>query len=104
VFVTNGGQPFYSSNFDFHYKVTVPKIEITDTTGSGDSFVAGIVYSWHHKLAFQDQLSFASAVGVNNAKVLNTCSVEKDDIDDTLNKIIIEPVGKKIKITNDKSD
>jgi 1-phosphofructokinase family hexose kinase len=104
VFITNGSHPFYSSNFDFHYKVTVPKIEVADSTGSGDSFVGGIVYSWHNKLAFQEQLAFASAVGVSNAKVLNTSSVEKDEVDDIINMIIIEPVGKRMKIINDKTN
>ncbi len=104
AFITNGSKPFYSSNFDFHYKVTVPKIEVADSTGSGDSFVGGIVYGWHNKLTFQEQLDFASAVGVSNAKVLDTSSVEKEDMVDILNLINIEPVGKKIKIINDKPD
>jgi 1-phosphofructokinase family hexose kinase len=104
VFITSSNKPFYSSNFDFHYKVTVPKIEVADSTGSGDSFVAGIAYGWHNKLAFQEQLALASAIGVCNAKTLDTSSVEKDDVNDMINLIIIEPVGKKLKIIDDKPD
>jgi len=104
VYITSGDEPFYSSNFDFHYKVTVPKIEVADSTGSGDSFVAGIAYGWHNKLAFKEQLALASAIGVCNAKTFDTSSVDKDEVDDMLNMIIIEPVGKKLKIIDDKPD
>jgi len=104
VYITNGCKPFYSSNFDFHYKVTVPKIEAMDSTGSGDSFVAGITCGWHNKLAFEEQLALASAIGICNAKTLDTSSVEKDDVDKILNKIIIKPVGKRLKIISDKPD
>lgn len=104
VFLTDCSNQIYSSNFDFHYKVTVPKIEVADSTGSGDSFVAGIAYSWHNKLAFEEQLALASAIGVCNAKTLDTSSVEKNDVYDILNSITIESIGKKLKIINDKPD
>jgi fructose-1-phosphate kinase PfkB-like protein len=104
AFITDGNYPFYSSNFDFHYKVTVPKIDVADSTGSGDSFVAGIAYSWHRKLAFVQQLGFASALGVCNAKTLDTCEVEKAEADSQSNSIVIEQVGKKLKLLNDKPD
>ena len=104
VFLTDGSNPIYSSNFDFHYKATLPKIEVIDSTGSGDSFVAGIAYGWHNKLTFEEQLAFAAAVGVCNTKTLETSSVEKNDVNDVLNLITIEHVGKKLKIINDKPD
>jgi 1-phosphofructokinase family hexose kinase len=104
TYLTNGDKPFYSSNFDFHYKITVPKIETADSTGSGDSFVAGIVYGWRNKITFEQQLAFASAVGVRNAETFETCTVEKDEAESILNSVIIEPVGKKLKIINDKPD
>ncbi|HEY6626877.1 MAG TPA: PfkB family carbohydrate kinase, partial [Ignavibacteriaceae bacterium] len=44
AYITDSGNPFYASNFDFHYKVSPPKIKVVDSTGSGDAFVAGIVY------------------------------------------------------------
>lgn len=104
VFLTDGSNPIYSSNFDFHYKATLPKIEVADPTGSGDSFVAGIAYGWHNKLTFEEQLAFAAAIGVCNAKTLETSSVQMDDVNDVLNLITIEHVGKKLKIINDKPD
>ncbi|MBT8381376.1 MAG: 1-phosphofructokinase, partial [Ignavibacteria bacterium] len=104
AFITDGNKPFYSSNFDFHYKTVVPKIDVADSTGSGDSFLAGIVYGWYNKLTYEQQLAFASALGVCNAKTFDTSAIERKEAELILNSIIIEPVGKKLKIINDKPD
>jgi 1-phosphofructokinase family hexose kinase len=104
AFITDGSKPFYSSNFDFHYKVTVPKIEVADSTGSGDSFVAGVAYGWHNKLTFEEQLAFATALAVKNAETFSTSSVGKYRTKSIFNLIGIDPVGKKLKLINDKPD
>jgi len=102
VFLTNGENSFYSSNFDFHYKVTVPKIAVIDPTGSGDAFTSGIVYGWHHQLTFTDQLVFATSLGTANAGVFDVCKVPKAQADSFTGKIKPEAVGKKMKVINDK--
>jgi len=104
AFITDGPQPFYSSNFDFHYKVTVPEIAGADSTGSGDSFVAGTAYGWHNKLTFEQQLVFAAALGVCNAGTFETSEVEKPDAVKMSRNIYFEPVGKKLKLINDTPD
>lgn len=104
AYLTDGPNPFYSSNFDFHYKAALPQIEAVDSTGSGDSFVAGLAYGWHNKLTFQQQLLFASALGVCNAKTFYTSEVDKADALSMSGNIYFEPVGKKLKIINDKPD
>lgn len=104
AFVTAGDKPYYSSNFDFHYKVTVPKIQVADATGSGDAFVAGVAYGWHNKIALEQQLRLASALGVCNAQSFDTCSVDLKDVESNVKDISIQPVGKKIKIIDDKAD
>ncbi len=43
VFLTNGSNNFYASNFNYIYKIKPLKIQDMDSTGSGDSFVAGII-------------------------------------------------------------
>ena len=102
AYITNAAKPFYASNFDFHYKVTLPEISAVDSTGSGDAFVAGLVYGWHNKLTFNEQLRFASALGVCNATSLEVCDVDLKDAKSVAAKIQIEAVGKKIKTINDK--
>ncbi len=74
TFLTDGANAFYSSNFDFHYKVAVPKITIADSTGSGDAFVSGIAYGWTKKRTFEQQLRLAVSLGICNAQSFETCS------------------------------
>jgi fructose-1-phosphate kinase PfkB-like protein len=104
TFLTDGENQFYSSNFDFHYKVTVPKIAVIDPTGSGDAFTSGIVYGWHHQLTFTDQLIFATSLGTANAGVFDVCKVPKAAADSFTGKIKPEAVGKKMKVINDKPE
>jgi len=104
AFLTDGDIPFYSSNFDFHYKVAAPKIAIVDPTGSGDAFTSGIVYGWHHQVTFMEQLIFATSLGTVNAGVFDVCKVPKTAADQFTGKIKPEAVGKKMKVINDKPE
>jgi tagatose 6-phosphate kinase len=94
AFITDGGNSFYASNFDFHHKVTPPKIDTVDSTGSGDAFIAGIVYCWHNKSTFKQQLRFATAIGALNAKSFDVCQVELADANSLTEEIKIEAIGK----------
>ena len=101
VHLTDEGHNFYSSNFDFHYKISVPKIDVVDSTGSGDSFVAGIAHGWHRNLTFKEQVKLAVSLGVANAKSFEVSNVGKDETTDLLNFVEITSIGKKIKIIDD---
>lgn len=101
AFITDAEKPFYGSNFDFHYKVSLPKIDAADSTGSGDAFTAGIIYGWHEKFTFEQQLRFASALGVCNAKSFEVCVSQKQDAELIVEQIKIISIGKKLKQTND---
>jgi len=100
-FITDGEKPIYAANFDFHYKVNIPKITPVDPTGSGDAFTAGVAYGWHSKITFKDQLALATAIGICNAGSMDTCEVSKDEALKLSKEIEIIPVGKKTKIIDD---
>ena len=102
VYITNAGEPFYASNFDFHYKVTLPEINPVDSTGSGDAFVAGIVFGWHNKLNFDQQIRLASGLGACNAKSVEVCDVDIQDANSFAEKIQVEGIGKRLKGIDDK--
>ena len=104
TFLTDGENQFYSSNFDFHYKVAVPKITAIDPTGSGDAFTSGIVYGWHHQITFIEQLILATSLGTANAGMFDVCRVPKTSADEFTGKIKPEAVGKKMKVINDKPE
>lgn len=100
-FLTDGANNAYSSKFDFHYKIISPKISVTDSTGSGDAFTAGIVYGLENSLIYDEFIKIAAALGSANAEVWETCSVTKDQMQRHFEQIKVEPVGKKMKIIDD---
>ena len=101
AYVTDGAKTFYASNFDFHYKVTPPQINSVDSTGSGDAFVAGLIFGWHNKLTFDQQLRFATALGALNSSSLEVCKVELKIAKSLSEKISIKAIGKKLKEIDD---
>ncbi len=97
VYLTDGSNPTYASNFDFHFKVENPEIKTVDPTGSGDSFTAGISYGWHKNLTFEDSLIFASSMGIVNASRIEISDVKLHEIDKYKNSVKLFPIGKKMK-------
>lgn len=102
AYITNGPDDSYASNFEFHYKVQNPKLHSIDSTGSGDAFVSGIVYSWHHNKTFLESLSIATALGAINSTRFDVCNVKPEEIEELKNEIQISSVGKKIKLIDDR--
>ncbi len=96
-FLTDGERNTYASNFEYHYKVENPVIEIYDSTGSGDCFVAGVAYSWHHNLTFEECLLNASSLGICNAKRYEVCNVRLAEAEEVRLLLKITSTGKKMK-------
>lgn len=96
-YLTDGENSFYAANFDYHYKVENPVINSIDSTGSGDSFVAGLVYSWHNNFSFEESLSMAVSLGALNASSFEVGNVKLSEIELIKEKVRISPVGKKMK-------
>jgi len=100
-FLTDGANYFFASKFDFIYKISFPSVESVDSTGSGDAFTAGIAYGLENSLVFDDFVKIATALGIANATKLETCKVDKHEYEKYLSDIVVEPVGKKMKIIDD---
>lgn len=101
VFLTDEGNEFYAQNFDYRYKIHPPKINLVDSTGSGDAFVAGIIYAWKNGYVFEEALRFATACGAKNAESFEVCDVSLEQANSLKEKVKIETVGKKMKIIDD---
>lgn len=101
AFVTDGPYTAYASKYDFHYKIIPPEISALDGTGSGDAFVAGLVYGIENSLVFDAFVKIAIALGAANASTLETCSVTHERMNELVDKVRIEPIGKKMKIIDD---
>ncbi len=100
-FITDGPGPAYAAKFDYIYKIESPQIEVVDATGSGDAFVAGIVYGMENSTVFEEMIKSSSALGVANATTQNTCAVSIELMEQYLDKITISTIGKKMKLIDD---
>lgn len=100
-FITDGNKDSYASKFDFKYKITPPKVNAMDATGSGDAFVSGIIYGFEKSMVFDDIFKFASAAGAANATSWETCNADIGLIDQIKRTVAVVPIGKKMKILND---
>lgn len=96
-FLTNGGEEFYSANFDYHYKIFPPKIKSADSTGSGDAFTAGIASGLYNDYVFEDYLRTAVKLGAVNASLIDVCNVTREQLDAFSHDVIVSPVGKILK-------
>ncbi len=101
VYLTNGDKNFYASNFNYFYKIEPVKINSIDTTGSGDSFVAGLTYSWLKQDVFEESLRLSTALAGCNAESFDVCRVPIDDAIKLKDEVKIFPIGKKIKLIDD---
>lgn len=97
IFLTNGNESSICSNFNYHYRINNPDIEAVDATGSGDSFCAGIIYGLHNNLTFEQSILTAASFGIANAVSPSTSNVVFKEAGIWKDKIIIEPIGKKMK-------
>lgn len=97
-YITNEGKVFYASNFDFHFKIIPPCLKAISSTGSGDSFTAGIVYGWHKDLTFEESLKLGTSLGAANAARFDVSNVTRKDCEELIPRVDIQTVGKKMKI------
>jgi 1-phosphofructokinase family hexose kinase len=101
AFITDGKKPTFAMKFGFVYKIINPTIDELDATGSGDAFTTGIAYGLDKSLVFDEFVSVASALGCANALRWDACNLSKDDYNAFVDKIEIQPIGKKMKLIDD---
>lgn len=101
TFITDGENDVYSSKFDFHYKTKPPVVESFNPIGSGDSFVSGILYGIERSLVYNDSLKLAVALGALNTQQFDAANVKLEDAEMLLEKIDVQPLGKKMKLIDD---
>ena len=72
------------------YDLKIPTIDLVNPTGSGDATVGGVAYALDNKLTTEEILRYAMASGVANAMEEAVGFVDKKNVDDIKNKIIIK--------------
>ncbi|MGL5656626.1 MAG: 1-phosphofructokinase family hexose kinase [Fusobacteriaceae bacterium] len=73
----DGALFLHNNNF---YKVTIPQVEIKNCVGSGDSTVAGFIYSVKNKFSIDEALKYSLACGTSNAMEDTTGKVDLNTI------------------------
>jgi len=91
--ITAGHESFYTINQGYVYKTTPPEIQCINSTGSGDAFMAGIIYGLHHNLPFEEILRWATACGAANATKFSVCDNEIRFVEAFLNKVKVEKLN-----------
>lgn len=100
-FLTDGRNEVYSSKFDFIFKTKPPVINYVNSLGSGDAFVAGIIYGLEKALVYNDFLKLSVALGALNAERLDAANIDKEKAEKLAEEIEVLPVGKKMKLIDD---
>jgi tagatose 6-phosphate kinase len=65
--LTNGPHTMYAADGNSIWKVTPPTVKTVNSTGSGDSLAAGILWQLTGGAAFEDGLRIGAAAGAANA-------------------------------------
>ncbi len=99
--ITDGDAPVYVNHFGFIYRVIPPKVKKIDETGSGDAFVAGLVYGLYRDEILTDTLKYAAAFGAANAAMAEVCEVRLEKAGEYFNLVEVETVGKKLNLMNE---
>jgi 1-phosphofructokinase family hexose kinase len=101
VYLTNEDKDIYAQNFDYIYKITPPKVDSVDSTGCGDAFVSGLIYGWKNGDVFEHSLKYSTALASINSTTFDVCNVEPNSFEYLIDNVIVETVGKKIKLIDD---
>lgn len=92
IIVSLGKDGAFAKHGNHFYKVDIPRIEIQNAVGSGDSTVAGITSALRAQKSDEDLLKHAMVLGMLNAQEKVTGHVNMDHYDDLFKQIKVKEV------------
>ena len=92
IIVSLGANGAFAKHWDTFYKVDIPKIQVVNPVGSGDSTVAGISSGLFHKESDQDLLKKANVLGMLNAQEKMTGHVNMSNYQTLFNQLTVKEV------------
>lgn len=92
VIVSLGSKGAFAKHKDTFYRVTIPKIDVVNPVGSGDSTVAGIASAYVSGVSDQDLLKKANVLGMLNAQEKQTGYVNLVNYEKLFNEIKVTEV------------
>src|SRR5699024_5705518 len=84
-----GSNGVFAKHKDKYYKVDIPKIQVVNPVGSGDSMIAGFASALINKATNEEILKKANTLGMLNAQETVTGYINLKNYDDLYNKIKI---------------
>lgn len=93
ILVSRGGNGGFAKIDQNYFEIKIPKIDVVNPVGSGDSTVAGISYSLEHGLSVEEMLKHAMLFGMLNALEDKTGYVNLANKDDIYPKINVEEIN-----------
>lgn len=92
IIVSLGADGAFAKHHDTFYKVDIPKIEVRNPVGSGDSTVAGIASGFANHEDDQALLTKANVLGMLNAQEKTTGHVNMANYDNLYQKLVVREV------------
>ena len=92
IIVSLGADGAFAKHGDTFYKVDIPKIQVVNPVGSGDSTVAGISSGLYHKEADEALLTKANVLGMLNAQEKMTGHVNMAHYDELYKQLHVRTV------------
>ena len=92
IIVSLGADGAFAKHWDTFYKVDIPKIQVVNPVGSGDSTVAGISSALSHQADDVSLLKKANVLGMLNAQEKMTGHVNVENYDGLYNQITVKEV------------
>ncbi len=88
--VTDGPRALYAATTEKRWKITPPRINSVNPTGSGDSMIAGMLYGYTHDWDTEKALRFGVAAGASNAQRWEVANSSLEDITALESQVTIE--------------
>lgn len=89
IVVTMGGEGGLVKYKNDFYNITIPKVNVVNPVGSGDSTVAGLAYGLDNNLEIDEIIKYGMGCGILNAMEEKTGYINIEKLDDIMRKIII---------------
>lgn len=90
--ISQGGQGSLLFTGEGIFKARIPKVNAVNTIGSGDSTVAGFCIGRARGLSVLECARLAMACGISNAMHSQVGFVEKDQVEELLGQVTIQPL------------
>lgn len=90
IVVSLGNEGAIAKHNDIFYRVTIPKIKVTNPVGSGDATIAGLAYAVQRQFDDTSLLKTGMTAGMLNAQESKTGWINADNFDALFNEIKVE--------------